>query len=57
VNQADWYMARQLDKFKSGIRGADPRDVQGQQMAAMSAMLEDRQAMLDVFAYIRTLRK
>ena len=57
VNQADWYMVRQLDKFKSGMRGADPRDVQGQQMAAMSATLGDRQAMLDVIAYIRTLRK
>ena len=57
VNQADWYMVRQLDKFKSGMRGADPRDVQGAQMAAMSAILGDRQAMLDVIAYIRTLRK
>ena len=57
VNQADWYMVRQLDKFKSGMRGADPRDVQGQQMAAMSSMLEDRQAVLDVIAYIRTLRR
>ncbi len=57
VNQADWYMIRQLDKFKSGMRGADPRDVQGQQMAAMSATLGDHQAMLDVIAYIRTLRK
>ena len=57
VNQADWYMVRQLDKFKSGVRGADPRDVQGAQMAAMSSTLENHQAMLDVIAYIRTLRK
>jgi len=40
VNQADWYMVRQLDKFKSGMRGADPRDVQGQQMAAMVAQVD-----------------
>ena len=57
VNQADWYMIRQLEKFNSGMRGADPRDVQGQQMAAMSTMVSDRKAMLDVIAYIRTLRK
>lgn len=57
VNQADWYMLRQLEKFKTGMRGADTLDVSGQQMAAMSAMLEDHQAMLDVLAYIHTLRK
>lgn len=57
VNQADWYMLRQLEKFKTGMRGADTLDVQGQQMAAMSSMLEDHQAMLDVLAYIQTLRK
>lgn len=57
VHQADWYMLRQLEKFKSGMRGADTNDVQGQQMATMSATLEDRQAMLDVIAYILTLRK
>lgn len=57
LNQADWYMLRQLEKFKSGMRGADSNDVQGSQMAAMSATLEDPQAMMDVIAYIRTLRK
>ena len=57
ANQPDWYMLRQLEKFKSGMRGADTRDVQGGQMAAMSSTLEDHQAMMDVIAYIRTLRK
>lgn len=57
VNQADWYMLRQLEKFHNGMRGADTTDVQGQQMAAMSAMVPDHQSMLDVLAYIRTLRK
>ena len=57
VNQADWYMLRQLHKFKSGMRGTDTNDVQGQQMAVMSASLEDEQAMLDVIAYILSLRK
>lgn len=57
IHQSDWYMVRQLEKFRSGMRGADPRDLQGQQMAAMSGTLTDRKAMLDVIAYIRTLRK
>jgi len=57
VHQADWYMLRQLEKFKNGMRGADPRDPQGIQMRAMSTTLESRQAMLDVIAHIHTLRK
>ena len=57
VNQADWYMVRQLEKFTTGMRGADPRDSWGQQMAAMSGTVSERQAMLDVIAYIRTLRR
>lgn len=55
THQADWYLLAQLQKFKSGMRGAHPEDVTGQQMAAMSATLEDEQAMKDVIAYIRTL--
>jgi cytochrome c553 len=54
--QADWYMLAQLRKFKSGMRGMHPEDVQGAQMAAMSQTLEDDKAMADVIAYIRTLR-
>jgi cytochrome c553 len=57
LNQPDWYVLRQLDKFKSGLRGFDSTDAQGQQMATMSSTLEDHQAMLDVIAYIRTLKK
>jgi cytochrome c oxidase subunit 2 len=57
VNKADWYMLRSLHKFKSGMRGADSSDAQGQQMAAMVTTLEDEKAMLDVIAYILTLRK
>ena len=53
--QADWYLVAQLEKFKGGLRGANPEDVQGQQMAAMSQTLADEQAMKDVVAYIRTL--
>lgn len=50
----DWYQLTQLTHFKTGVRGADPRDVTGAQMAPMSATLADEQAMKDVVAYIAT---
>ncbi len=56
-HQADWYMLAQLTKFKGGLRGANPADAFGGQMAAMSQTLEDTTAMKDVIAYIRTLQK
>jgi cytochrome c553 len=56
VGQADWYMLHQLQKFKSGMRGAHPEDISGSQMRAMSMTLESDQAMLDVIAFIRTLK-
>jgi cytochrome c oxidase subunit 2 len=55
LSQADWYMLAQLDKFKSGMRGAHPGDISGSQMRAMAMTLPDSQAMRDVVAYIRTL--
>lgn len=57
VLQNDWYLARQIGKFKSGVRGANPADVRGGQMRPMAAMLTDDQAVTDVVAYIQTLRK
>jgi cytochrome c553 len=55
THQADWYMLSQLQKFKSGMRGAHPEDITGAQMAAMSQTLEDEQAMKDVIVYIRSM--
>jgi cytochrome c oxidase subunit 2 len=55
AGQADWYLYRQLQKFKSGMRGAHPQDAMGAQMAAMAQTLEDTTAMKDVIAYVRTL--
>jgi cytochrome c oxidase subunit 2 len=57
TRQFDWYMLGQIEKFKSGMRGAHPEDPMGAQMAAMSQTLEDSTAMHDVIAYIRTLQK
>jgi cytochrome c oxidase subunit 2 len=52
---SDWYLLSSLQKFKSGIRGADPADQTGAIMRAMSNTLADEQAMRDVIAYIATL--
>jgi len=52
---SDWYMARQLDNFKTGVRGAHPQDYYGYQMGLLSITLRDEQAINDVIAYINTL--
>ena len=51
----DWYLARQLKYFRDGIRGNGAGDVYGMQMAAMSKLLTDDQAIADIIAYIDTL--
>lgn len=56
ANANDWYLVAQLDKFRKGIRGADPRDTTGAQMAPMARTLPDDQAVKDVVAHIMTLR-
>ena len=55
AGSSDWYMARQLDNFKTGVRGAHPKDYYGFQMALMGITLRDEQAINDVIAYINTL--
>ena len=57
VRQGDWYVVAQLNNFKSGRRGTAEGDVTGMQMRGMSATLADEQAVQDVAAYLRTLRK
>ena len=51
----DWYLARQLQNFKSGVRGVHPEDEYGFQMTSMVQALADEQAINDVVAYINTL--
>lgn len=49
------YLKRQLQNFRTGIRGSDPRDNTGNQMRAMAATLADDTAIDNVVAYIETL--
>jgi cytochrome c oxidase subunit 2 len=54
--QNDWYMIRQLENYRAGIRGYDPEDLYGQQMRASVALLEDDAAIRDVVKFITTLQ-
>lgn len=51
----DWYIATSLRKFKSGVRGTNPKDVTGAQMRPMALSLKDDAAIEDVIAHIATL--
>ncbi len=55
VGQSDWYLVAQLEKFKAGWRGTDAADMWGQTMRP-NAMAPDSAAMVNVVAYIQTLR-
>lgn len=46
AGQESAYLQRQLQHFKTGVRGSDPRDTQGAQMKAMSATLADDDVVL-----------
>ena len=56
AGQHDWYLVRQLQNFKAGVRGADPKDAFGAQMRPMAATLADDAAVNNVAAYIATLK-
>lgn len=53
----DWYLLNQLVAFKSGVRGAHPKDTRGATMRPMALTLPDEQAMKDVLAHVATLPK
>jgi cytochrome c oxidase subunit II len=55
AGQSGWYLAAQLQKFKSGLRGTQPGDQFGQQMRTMTRLLVDDQGINDVVSYIETL--
>jgi cytochrome c oxidase subunit 2 len=55
AGMSDWYMVTQLQKFRTGLRGAHPEDIFGAQMVPSAKALPDDQALLDVVAYINAL--
>lgn len=50
----DWYLVRQYENFRNGIRGAHEDDLYGQQMEAMAQVLSE-QEMKDVAAWLQSL--
>jgi cytochrome c oxidase subunit 2 len=50
----DWYLMRQLQNYKKGIRGTHAEDTYGKQMAPMAMTLGDDTAIANVAAYIGT---
>lgn len=50
-----WYIARQLQNFKSGMRGAHPDDTYGKMMAPMASALTTEAAVRNIAAHISTL--
>lgn len=56
ADQDDWYLVRQLQNYKKGLRGAHPKDTFGAQMKPMAAMLANDQAINNVVVYIRSLK-
>jgi cytochrome c553 len=50
-----WYIEAQIQKFKSGIRGAHPDDVGGLRMRPMSRTLREADEVRAVSAYVAAL--
>ena len=53
--QDEWYVIRQLNNFRAGVRGAHADDIFGAQMRPMALTLVDEQAVIDVAAYVAPL--
>ncbi len=51
-----WYVEAQLTKFRSGIRGTHPDDIEGMQMRPMSKTIASEEDVREVAAYIEHLK-
>ena len=52
----DWYLATQIRKFRSGVRGTSPKDKEGRLMRPMARTLANEDAIRNVIAYVETLK-
>lgn len=55
AGMTDWYLKRQLVKFRDGVRGQHPQDYYGKQMSFMGRTLTTDEMIDNVIAYINTL--
>jgi cytochrome c553 len=56
AGQNDWYLVTQLHNYRDGRRGTHADDVRGATMRPLVATLPDDAAIVDVVAYINSLR-
>ena len=56
VGLQEWYLVKQMMKFRTGLRGNEPQDNFGQQMLLAAKALPNKQAIHDIAAYIMTLK-
>jgi cytochrome c553 len=52
----DWYIVRQLENYRSGIRGTHADDALGAQMRPAALALPNEKALRDLAAYIATIK-
>ena len=50
-----WYVRRQIANYQNGVRGADPSDTFGVQMAPMARTLVNAESVENILAHIATL--
>jgi cytochrome c oxidase subunit 2 len=55
AGQQDWYLKRQLENFRLGIRGTHAQDNYGHQMVLMARSLQNEQSIDDLMAYLSSL--
>ena len=55
AGQDDWYLKRQLQNFRDGVRGTHNEDSYGHQMVLMARSLNNEDSINDLLAYLNTL--
>src|SRR5690606_3563568 len=56
VGMDDWYAARQINNFKTRIRGSHRDDDYGEQMISMVSAMRSEQQVNDLISYLNSLR-
>jgi cytochrome c oxidase subunit 2 len=55
AGQEGWYLKRQLENFRNGVRGTHKQDTYGHQMVLMARSLQNEKSIDDLLAYLNTL--
>lgn len=57
IGLQDWYLASQIKKYQTGIRGVHPQDMNGQKMVFSSSFVESEEVLHSLVAYLIELQK